>query len=107
MPYTGSWGDDPQDAVRLYQGQRAILAVVGLLPQGGENDRHYLPQFNYFDRSSHPTHRFFGNRITTMDEIDEREPLTFKVTIGSLPSMAKPFVGLYRLPKKGPLLEVS
>jgi len=106
MPYSGYWEENSTQAVRLFQGQIARLAVMGLLPQGGEKDPHHIPQFAYFDSRAHYG-RFFGNRIESLDEIENRPPLIVKVSIGSLPSMARPFVGTYRYVRARPLEQIS
>lgn len=106
MPYIGCWEGAPGEAIRLYQGQRALLAVFGLLQQRSRGEDFLLPQFMHYDSwKSHAS--FFGKRLETTDDIEQRDPLVFQVTIGSLPSMAQPFVRFYRLAKSGPLEEVS
>jgi hypothetical protein len=105
IPYLGVWeASVPTASLKLPQGHTGRLSVMGLLPQGGDRDPHYLPQFSYFDKEM--GYRFFGRRIDSLDEV-EQSPLVMQVTIGSFPSMSQPFIAKYRLPVRGPLIEVT
>jgi hypothetical protein len=112
MPYTAFWDldGDGTNIVRLFQGQKARLAIVGIrLPEGGP--KHAVAEFPYYSQSPSAAghyERFFSRRIEGgIDEIEKLPPLIFEVKIGASPSMGSPFVGRYRYRTNVPLEETT